>query len=84
MGSVFPSNLDGLVTKAEVMFCDFLGWIIKETHPQWTLLGHLLLEPSHHAGKKVKNYTESPRSGALAENPRGVLADSQQQLPDSE
>ena len=46
MGSIFPSNLDGLVTKAEVMFCDFLGWIIKETHPQRTLLGHLLLEHS--------------------------------------
>ena len=52
--------------------------------PQLTLWRHLLLELRHHAEKKVKNYTESPRAGALAENPPGVLADSQQQLPDSE
>ena len=52
--------------------------------PQLTLRRHLLLELRHHAEKKVKNYTESPRAGALAENPPGVLADSQQQLPDSE
>lgn len=75
MGSIFPSNLDGLVTKAEVMFCDFLGWIIKETHPQRTLLGHLLLEHSHHAGKKVRNCRESPQISAVAENPTGPPAD---------
>ena len=33
--------------------------------------------------EESKNYTESPRAEALAENPPGVLADSQQQLPDS-
>ena len=75
MGSVFPSNLDGLVTKVEVMFCDFLGWIIKGTPPQRTLLGHLLLEPSHHAGKKERNRIESPQVRAVAENPTGPPAD---------
>lgn len=74
--SVFLSSLGGPITIAEVMLCYFRDKVIKGIYLQLALLGHLLLESRHHAGKKERNHVESPYVSALAENPTKVLADS--------
>lgn len=65
------------------MFCDFSGWFIEVDMPQTNPLETLAIGTETTCWEESKNYTESPRAEALAENPPGVLADSQQQLPDS-